>query len=152
MNCYKVHHRPTKSQAYLHAESAQEACEDMGWLIGDCFIEIEGHPGDLRKQVEPTLRIETEYPDGYKVQYWHLVLPGTKRLPEKVFPLGPAARVCVHLLGIAPHALATLLEKRYGSADPGQRDVNFCLARMILDKSGGMRACRKLETWELAVQ
>lgn len=36
---YKVINRVTNEKKTVLAESAQEACEKLGWLIGDCFIQ-----------------------------------------------------------------------------------------------------------------
>ena len=36
---YKIINRETKEQAEVIAESAQEACQKLGWVIGDCFVQ-----------------------------------------------------------------------------------------------------------------
>lgn len=36
---YKVKNRITKEVWNVEAKSAQEACQKVGWLIGDCFVE-----------------------------------------------------------------------------------------------------------------
>ena len=42
MNTYTIGHHPTKKQVTIQANSAQEACEVLGWLINDCYV--EEHP------------------------------------------------------------------------------------------------------------
>lgn len=36
---YYIEHRPTKNRALTYADSAQEACEANGWMIGDCYVQ-----------------------------------------------------------------------------------------------------------------
>lgn len=38
MNTYRLIHRVTNEQQVVQAESAQEAAEKVGWMIGDCFV------------------------------------------------------------------------------------------------------------------
>ena len=35
---YCVWHRITRDLRYITAPSAQEACEKLGWMIGDCQV------------------------------------------------------------------------------------------------------------------
>lgn len=35
---YRVTNRVTKETQEVEAPSAQEACQRLGWLIGDCYI------------------------------------------------------------------------------------------------------------------
>lgn len=35
---YEVTRRVTGERAFIPADSAQEACEAMGWRIGDCYV------------------------------------------------------------------------------------------------------------------
>ena len=36
---YFVQNRVLKGGGYVEANSAQEACEKLGWMIGDCYVE-----------------------------------------------------------------------------------------------------------------
>ncbi len=38
LKLYKVTHRDTGEKYYAVSDNAQDACEQAGWLIGDCFI------------------------------------------------------------------------------------------------------------------
>ena len=38
MKKYRLYHRSHKLFKDIEAESAQEACEKAGWLIGDCWV------------------------------------------------------------------------------------------------------------------
>jgi len=38
LNRYLVENRAEKARAIINAPSAQEACQSLGWQIGDCFI------------------------------------------------------------------------------------------------------------------
>lgn len=38
MKTYYIEHHPSHERAVVDADSAQEACEKKGWLIGDCFV------------------------------------------------------------------------------------------------------------------
>lgn len=40
MNTYLVQHRITHERDIVQAESAQEACKLLGWMIGECFVAI----------------------------------------------------------------------------------------------------------------
>lgn len=35
---YRIQNRVTKDWAEVEAPSAAEACQRMGWLIGDCYV------------------------------------------------------------------------------------------------------------------
>ena len=37
-NCYRIMNRITRVWWDGEADSAQEACEKAGWLIGDCWV------------------------------------------------------------------------------------------------------------------
>ena len=39
MASYKVQNRITGETIAVEAESAQEACEQLGWMIGNCYVE-----------------------------------------------------------------------------------------------------------------
>ena len=41
---YIVINRITQEKHFSFAPSAQEACEERGWLIGDCYIELSPQP------------------------------------------------------------------------------------------------------------
>ena len=43
MKTYYVENLITKQYAIIEAVSAQEACQKVGWMIGDCWV-IEAHP------------------------------------------------------------------------------------------------------------
>lgn len=38
MNTYRLIHRVTGQREIVRAESAQDAAEIVGWMVGDCFI------------------------------------------------------------------------------------------------------------------
>ena len=38
MKLYAIINRVTKEKAIVEADSAQEACERYGWMIGDCHV------------------------------------------------------------------------------------------------------------------
>ena len=38
MAIYCIRHRPSGDWALCIADSAQDACERNGWVIGDCFV------------------------------------------------------------------------------------------------------------------
>jgi len=35
---YLIENKTEKARAIISAPSAQEACQSLGWMIGDCFI------------------------------------------------------------------------------------------------------------------
>ncbi len=39
MKSYRILHRPTHAYRVVRADTAQDACEMCGWVIGDCFVE-----------------------------------------------------------------------------------------------------------------
>ena len=39
MKTYRITNRITKEIVMVVANSAQEACQQLGWLIGDCYVE-----------------------------------------------------------------------------------------------------------------
>lgn len=41
MENYRLYHRELKQFQEFEAESAQEACQKAGWLIGDCWVREE---------------------------------------------------------------------------------------------------------------
>jgi len=41
MKRYRLFHRERKEFADVEADSAQEACHKVGWLIGDCWVRQE---------------------------------------------------------------------------------------------------------------
>ena len=52
MPTYKVTNRITKERAQVDAPFAQTACELLGWMIGNCHVELirEGPYSDLSKR------------------------------------------------------------------------------------------------------
>ena len=48
MKRYLVENRITKEKWKGEAGSAQEACERLGWLIGDCWVLVETAVGSER--------------------------------------------------------------------------------------------------------
>jgi len=38
LNRYLIENKGEKARAIITAPSAQEACQSLGWMIGDCFI------------------------------------------------------------------------------------------------------------------
>jgi len=38
LKIYEVNHRTTGDKSYQAARTAEDACKQAGWLIGDCFI------------------------------------------------------------------------------------------------------------------
>ena len=52
MPTYRITNRVTKERAQVEAPFAQVACERLGWLIGNCQVELirEGPFSDLSKQ------------------------------------------------------------------------------------------------------
>jgi len=44
---YRVTNRVTNETQQIGAESAQEACQLLGWLVGDCHIKVVLDPADL---------------------------------------------------------------------------------------------------------
>jgi len=58
---YRIMNRITKQWWDGEADSAQQACEKAGWLIGDCWVRQELSPGGWgkpreRRQNEATTR------------------------------------------------------------------------------------------------
>ena len=49
---YRITNRITKERAQVDAPFAQVACELLGWLIGECFVELtrEGPYSDITKR------------------------------------------------------------------------------------------------------
>lgn len=49
---YQIGHRITKQVIYKRAESAQAACEEMGWLLGECeWREVsDGRRGEIERR------------------------------------------------------------------------------------------------------
>jgi len=49
MPTYRITNRVTKERAQVDAPFAQVACERLGWLIGDCHVELvrEGPFSDM---------------------------------------------------------------------------------------------------------
>lgn len=43
LKIYEVNHRTTGERSYQAARTAEDACKQAGWLIGDCYI-IEQKP------------------------------------------------------------------------------------------------------------
>jgi len=41
MKCYRMYHRTLRKFQDVRANSAQEACETVGWMIGDCWVREE---------------------------------------------------------------------------------------------------------------
>lgn len=41
MKQYRLFHRVKKEFRDVEAESAQEACEQVGWLIGDVWVRVK---------------------------------------------------------------------------------------------------------------
>ena len=41
MKCYRLFHRVLKEFRDIKASSAQEACQSVGWLIGDTWVREE---------------------------------------------------------------------------------------------------------------
>lgn len=56
MKRYRIMNRITKKWWEGEADSAQEACEKAGWLIGDCWVRVSpsGRGGDWSKPKEGT--------------------------------------------------------------------------------------------------
>ena len=52
MPTYRITNRVTKERAQVEAPFAQVACERLGWLIGNCHVELirEGPYSDLSKR------------------------------------------------------------------------------------------------------
>jgi urease accessory protein UreE len=50
LKIYRVRHSMLEEQT-VAAESAQEACEKLGWMIGNCHVKIIFDPNDF---VKPT--------------------------------------------------------------------------------------------------
>jgi len=52
---YRVQNRITKEAYEVEAPFAQDACERLGWMIGDCFIELlrEGPFSDITEPPQP---------------------------------------------------------------------------------------------------
>ncbi|MBT9132810.1 MAG: hypothetical protein DDT33_01339 [Firmicutes bacterium] len=60
LNAYRLYHRLLGYSRDVQAASAQEACERLGWLIGDVWVSCPGsakHPPDWedvpRQQLPP---------------------------------------------------------------------------------------------------
>lgn len=64
MKVYRLYHRILKEFRDVTAKSAQEACEKVGWLIGDTWVRVKtpivsdpssesGHRGGGWKNVTP---------------------------------------------------------------------------------------------------
>ena len=49
---YRITNRITKERAIVDAPYAQTACELLGWMIGECFVELirEGPYSDIAKR------------------------------------------------------------------------------------------------------
>jgi len=45
---YRITNRITKEIQNIRALSAQEACEALGWLIGNCYVENRGASNSQR--------------------------------------------------------------------------------------------------------
>ena len=39
MAIYRITNRITKESGQAYAPSAQDACQRLGWMIGDCFVQ-----------------------------------------------------------------------------------------------------------------
>jgi len=52
MPTYRVTNRVTRERAEVEAPYAQTACERVGWMIGNCFVELirEGPYSDMGKR------------------------------------------------------------------------------------------------------
>ena len=52
MPTYRITNRITKERAQVEAPFAQVACERLGWLIGNCHVELirEGPYSDMGKR------------------------------------------------------------------------------------------------------
>jgi len=155
---YEVVHRPSQEKAFVEAESAQEACEAQGWMVGDCFVRsakrgrasLSG--SGSRHLNEPWLDVERVNYSGFPVQKWILVIPATATLPETRLYLGQDVKVIIRLLGWDPRELSAWLTKRFEGQEHARRKANHAIARMVVDVAGGIRACRMLEPWALAVE
>jgi len=44
---YRITNRITHETVTIGADSAQEACEKVGWLIGDCYVQVLIDPDAL---------------------------------------------------------------------------------------------------------
>jgi hypothetical protein len=49
LKVYRIQNRITKEEQTIAAESAQEACEKLGWKIGHCWVRILLDPSDDRQ-------------------------------------------------------------------------------------------------------
>ena len=69
MPTYRITNRITKERAQVDAPFAQVACERLGWLIGNCHVELirEGPYSDIAKAPErvcPSCGWPAPYHDG----------------------------------------------------------------------------------------
>ncbi len=54
-NKYKIMNRITHDTVEIEADSAQQACEVMGWMIGDCYVKclwVDPNPKRLSEDEE----------------------------------------------------------------------------------------------------
>lgn len=52
MNVYRIMNRVTKKFWEGEANSAQEACEKAGWMIGNCWVRVNTSPTGWGKPEE----------------------------------------------------------------------------------------------------
>ena len=48
LKVYRIQNRITKEEQTITADSAQEACQKLGWQIGNCWVRILLDPSDDR--------------------------------------------------------------------------------------------------------
>jgi hypothetical protein len=59
---YRVQNRVTKEWAEVEADSAQEACAKVGWLIGQCYVyPLPGQSREIDDAVEACKRVAERY-------------------------------------------------------------------------------------------
>ena len=53
---YRVRHRITGEEYEVEAPYAQDACERLGWMIGDCYVQLvrEGPFTDITSRPQRT--------------------------------------------------------------------------------------------------
>ena len=44
---YTIRNRITGEEVTIGADSAQEACQKLGWMIGDCYVQVILDPDEL---------------------------------------------------------------------------------------------------------
>jgi hypothetical protein len=40
---YRIENRKTKEIRFIFSRSAQDACQECGWYIADCYVKITGN-------------------------------------------------------------------------------------------------------------